>query len=441
VASRLVEVTTELGPRLGGYLWDFKLQNKSEPALQQRHADKLRQALTRLGPAWIKGGQQLSIRPDLVAPVVLKELQKLCDAVEPIPDTLAFQVIREELGLEQLEDVFQDLHLVASASLGQVYQARLKSNELVAIKVQRPGMRKSFSLDLYLLQKLGHGLDSLFTTFTKQSAYHEDLFDTFSRGSYSELDYEKEAAYQIMFKTEFAKRKCRVKVPSVYLDLTTQRVLTSEWIQGVKLADAPKDVIRKLIPVGVELFLTQLLDIGTFHADPHPGNLYVTEGMLCLLDFGLCAEVDEGSRRAMTKAIVHLLTGDFESLVSVDAKELGFLPDDLDTTELKPILAKILTAGLLESGSNLHNRRRKLMDISDELNDVFFRYPFSVPPFFALVTRGLGLLEGIALSGDPEFDIFQASLPYASRRAAKIMGAHGFNAALRRSLTQKANAS
>jgi aarF domain-containing kinase len=217
--------------------------------------------------------------------------------------------------------------------------------------------------------------------------------------------------------------------------------LTSEWIQGVKLADAPKDVICKLIPDGVELFLTQLLDIGTFHADPHPGNLYVTEGMLCLLDFGLCAEVDEGSRRAMTKAIVHLLTGDFESLVSVDAKELGFLPDDLDTTELKPILTKILTAGLLESGSNLHNRRRKLMDISEELNDVFFRYPFSVPPFFALVTRGLGLLEGIALSGDPEFDIFQASLPYASRRAAKIMGAHSFNAAMRRNLTQKANAS
>lgn len=146
-----------------------------------------------------------------------------------------------------------------------------------------------------------------------------------------------------------------------------------------------------------------------------------------MLDFGLCAEVDEKSRNSITKAIVHLLTGDFDTLVAVDAKELGFLPDDLDTESLKPILTKILTKGLLESGSNLHSRRRKLMDISNELNDVFFRYPFSVPPFFALVTRGLGLLEGIALSGDPDFDIFRASLPYARRRAAKIMGNHRWN--------------
>lgn len=209
-------------------------------------------------------------------------------------------------------------------------------------------------------------------------------------------------------------------------------------------------------------------NLGSFHADPHPGNLYVTdEGTLCLLDFGLCADVDERSRRAMTKAIVHLLTGDFHSLVSSDAKELGFLPEDLDTKELQPILTKILTGGL-ESGSNLHNRKRKLMEISNELNEVFFRYPFSVPPFFALVTRGIGLLEGmskvwyrnlllnratnhrgppfwlsfhqsgIALSANPEFDIFQASYPYARRRAIGLMGSSRLNHLLRSSTTKTA---
>jgi predicted unusual protein kinase regulating ubiquinone biosynthesis (AarF/ABC1/UbiB family) len=146
------------------------------------------------------------------------------------------------------------------------------------------------------------------------------------------------------------------------------------------------------------------------------------EGQLCLLDFGLCTEVDEAARKAMTKAIVHLLHRNWDALVHESAKELGFLPADMDTSELEPILTKILTVGLMDPGSNLYKRRRKLMEISNELNEVFFRYPFSVPPFFALVTRGLGLLEGIALSGDPDFDIFRASLPYARRRAMAIWG-------------------
>merc|ERR1711966_286708 len=99
---------------------------------------------------------------------------------------------------------------------------------------------------------------------------------------------------------------------------------------------------------------------------------------------------------------------------------LGFLPSDMDVTPLTPVLTTILKEGLVEAGSNLHDRRRNLMAISNELNEVFFQYPFSVPPFFALVTRGLGLLEGIALTGDPNFDIFRASAPYATKRAMQI---------------------
>ena len=118
------------------------------------------------------------------------------------------------------------------------------------------------------------------------------------------------------------------------------------------------------------------------------------EKTLCLLDFGLCTEVDPVARRSITHAIAHLLARDFDALVHSDAKQLGFLPHDFDTTELKPILTKVLTGGVLESGSDLRQRKRKLMEISNELNEIFFNYPFQVPPFFALVTRGLGLLEG-----------------------------------------------
>jgi aarF domain-containing kinase len=150
--------------------------------------------------------------------------------------------------------------------------------------------------------------------------------------------------------------------------------------------------------------------------------LVTEDGILCLLDFGLTATVDPQARDAMTNAIVNLLYQDFDTLISKDTKALGFLPEDFDTTELTPLLTKVLTGGVLESTSNLRQRRRKLQEISNELNEIFFRYPFQVPPFFALVTRGLGLLEGIALTGDPDFDIFRASAPFATRRAVGILG-------------------
>jgi len=474
VVSRFGTIGYELGPSLASYvygrnsellLWSSTSSADEQEMLRISQAVRFREALTNLGPAFVKIGQQVAIRPDLVPPEVLKELQKLCDSVRPVPDEIAMRVLRDELlgprvgesssgpktntktnATTSLDDLFEDLHLVASASLGQVYKARLKeSGDVVAIKVQRPGMEKAFGLDLFLLQMWGNFMDAFTDVFTNQVAFHSAFFDAFSKGSYSELDYENEARNQLHFQKELADRNCQVKVPDVYKDHSTRRVLTTEWIEGMKLADSSKETIRKLIPVGVELFLIQLLDMGSFHSDPHPGNLLVTEeGTLCLIDFGLCAEVEVGAREAMTKAIVHLLCRDFDSLIHRDTKELGFLPHDFDTEELKPILTKVLTGGLLQSGSDLKKRKRKLMEISNELNEIFFRYPFRVPGFFALVTRGLGLLEGIALVGDPDFDIFMASAPYATKRAVSILGqqATGYKyGRLGRVVTTRANGS
>jgi aarF domain-containing kinase len=398
--------------------------------LQRTHAIAWRQALTALGPAFVKAGQQVSIRPDLVSAVVLTELQQLCDAVPPVPDHVALTTLCRELQVSDLDQVFAEpLVLVAAASLGQVYKTRLKSNhQAVAVKVQRPDMLTSFSLDLYLLQLIGSAVDVFTSIFTNQPPFHTALYDSFAHGSYSELDYEHEAANQMLFRTELAARSCPVVIPNVYQ--STRTILVTEWMDGIRLSDAPVEQIRRLIPVGVELFLTQLLDLGHFHADPHVGNLLVLkDGRLCLLDFGLCTEISDADRKAMTSAIWHLLQRDFSALVHHDAKALGFLPESFDTTQLLPILTKILTVGLLngngdEQGfslSNLRHRHRKLREISQELNEVFFAYPFSVPPYFALVTRGLGILEGIALQGDPTFDIFQAAAPYARRRAMQML--------------------
>lgn len=210
-------------------------------------------------------------------PLVLKELQTLCDAVNiTISHDEALEILQNELG-DKVQHL-QELDLVASASLGQVYKAKMKdvegnskSETAVAIKIQRPGMLESFSLDLFLLHLYGNSVDTFTSTFTKQVPYHRAFFDSFSRGSYMELDYENEAKNQLLFRREMKERGLdrKVKIPNVFETYTTRRVLVTEWIDGVPLAHSPAPIIQKLIPVGVELFLTQLLDIGIFHSDPH----------------------------------------------------------------------------------------------------------------------------------------------------------------------------
>jgi aarF domain-containing kinase len=273
---RIARVVYELTPLAVLFAKDFYIvptaDAKKRQVLYHTHATRLRLALTKLGPAFVKMGQQLSIRPDVLPPVVLQELQKLCDSVEPIPDAVAFGLLETELRVRDLNDVFERLEMVAAASLGQVYKATLKRDDpkqpatLCAVKIQRPHMRRDFSLDLFVLLRIGKIIDAFTTTFTHQPPFHEALYASFAKASYAELDYEQEAANQVKFRKELASRHCPVVVPKVFHEYTTERVLTSEWIEGIKLADSDNETIRRLIPVGVELFLTQLLDIGSFHS-------------------------------------------------------------------------------------------------------------------------------------------------------------------------------
>lgn len=361
VMKRLVSIAVELGPVTCEYMIDFHFRpwlrrslslslvdaeaDNAEEVVEeeriQKHemerslSSRLRSSLTKLGPTFIKVGQQLSIRPDLISPTALYELQKLCDAVPPFDDEIAMKVLAEELASsmrkrrrdvsnlmddkEEVEhtilQVFEEMPtLIASASLGQVYKAKLRSlhnnnndeaaSKQVAIKIQRPDVLEVVTLDLFLLVSYGKFVDKLFTIITNQIPYHEMFLNTFASGAYMELNYINEADNQTFFRNELHSRfhgntntnkkhssssrllqlfqnrhrvrgrthAEKVMVPKVYNEYTTERILVSEWIDGIPLARAPPEQIRKLIPIGVELFLCQLLDIGRFHADPHPGG-------------------------------------------------------------------------------------------------------------------------------------------------------------------------
>lgn len=443
VLSRTLQILQVALPYLSKlFLWEFLIRGKiqSHEGLQKKYAILLRENLTQLGPSFIKFGQAMSIRPDLLPTSFLFELQKLCDEVPSFPTEDAIQVIEQEFG-EKVSEIFLDLNEntrpIAAASLGQVYKLRLKKgNEEVAVKVQRPDMVRFVLRDLYIMRCLARVFEKVKGLVTNQRAFDVALLDTFAAASLQELDYCSEAANQERFRQHLLpKTGWNVYIPEVFHDYTTRKVLVTEWVDGVKLASSPKEVINKLVPVGLECFLIQLLEIGFFHADPHPGNLLVTtDGRLALIDFGLCAEVPLPDTKTMTLAIVHLMQGDINGMID-DAIQLNFLPPNVNRESLYNVLKLVYDNATLAMQDEIRQaaisktkfkavatRRKKFMAVSSDLNKVFFEFPFYVPEYFALITRALIVLEGIALSGDPEFDLFASAYPYAFKRAVQLFG-------------------
>ncbi len=411
VGGRFIElVWAFLGLALGLW-WDRRRGNLERD--QKQRAIQLRETLTRLGPAYIKVGQALSTRPDLLPPVYLEELTRLQDQLPPFPNEVAYQFIEEELG-DRPEFIYAEIspQPVAAASLGQVYKGKLKTGEIVAIKVQRPDLREKIALDMYILRSLA--------AWVKQNVrrVRSDLvaiMDEFGTRIYEEMDYTQEGRNAERFEQLYGYLP-DIYVPRIYWQYTNRRVLTMEWITGTKLTDLEK--IRAqgldashLIEVGVECSLRQLLENGFFHADPHPGNLLASqEGKLVYLDFGMMSEVKPYQRYGLIEAIVHLVNRDFSGLAH-DYVKLDFLTPDTDLTPIIPALAQVFNDALGASVAELNFKR-----ITDQLSKVMYDYPFRVPAYYALIIRSLVTLEGIAINVDPNFKVLSKAYPYVAKR-------------------------
>lgn len=379
-----------------------------------RRSVQLRKLLTDLGPTFIKVGQALSTRPDLVRKDYLEELTQLQDQLPPFPSEQAFARIESELG-RPIAEIFAQIspEPVAAASLGQVYKAQLHSGEWVAVKVQRPHLREQLSLDLYLIRWastwLGPWLPlNLGSTLTA-------VVDEFGRKLFEEIDYLHEGRNCERF-AEYFRDDPDVYVPRIFWAYSSRRVLTLEWIDGIKLTDverirAANLEVKQLVRIGVVAALKQLLEYGFFHADPHPGNLFaLTDGRMAYIDFGMMDQLTEEMKEYLVDALVHLVDRDYNALID-DFIHLGFLQSDVGRQELIPALEKVLADVLTQEVVNFNFKTA-----TDQFSDLMYRYPFQVPSHFALVIRSLVTQEGVALSLYPQFRIVGVAYPYVAKR-------------------------
>ena len=410
---RLWQTLVPIGLYLLGVGFDWFTGRLKSPDRARDRAKEAADLVASLGPAFIKAGQALSTRPDIVPPLLLEELAQLQDQLPGFDSALAMACIEEDLGAPVL-DVYEQLDTepISAASLGQVHKGVLKGGQPVAVKVQRPGLREQITLDLYIVRNIAAWLNQNIGLIRSDLVA---LIDELGKRVFEEMDYFNEAANAERF-AELHAHNPRIAVPRIYHQATSRRVLTMEWIEGVKLTNL--EAVRgigvdpdDMVSVGVNCSLQQLLEHGFFHADPHPGNLLaLSDGRLAYLDFGMMSEVSRESRTGLIQAVVHLVNRSFSKL-SKDFVSLGFLAEDVNLEPIVPAFETVFGQAIEQGVS-----RMDFKAVTDDLSGVMYRFPFQVPPYYALIIRSLVTLEGIALSVDPEFKILGAAYPYFARR-------------------------
>jgi predicted unusual protein kinase regulating ubiquinone biosynthesis (AarF/ABC1/UbiB family) len=395
----------------------------SKAARLEKQAVWLSGSLISLGPTFIKIGQALGTRADLLPLAYVKELATLQDQVPAFSTAEAFARIESELG-RSLQQCYAEIDSepVASASLGQVYRARLASGEEVAVKVQRPNLEQIISFDIAILYKIVK-LTNRFFPRANENADWEGMLREFHSTIFEEMDYVKEGRNADRFRYNFRTWQV-IRVPKIHWSHTRSRVLTLEFIRGTKVTDIEQLRARRISAVKVNRllvrsYLKQLLEDGFFHADPHPGNLLVLDsGHLAFFDFGMVGRITPKLQSQMIDAFFHVVGRDVHGL-GQDIINLNFLKPGVDPETVRPVVEKLFEVYL-----NLKLGEVKFKELTYDLAEVIYEYPFRLPANFTYVMRALMTLEGIGIVTDPEFSFFETAKPYAKefmlRREGKV---------------------
>ena len=372
----------------------------------------LNESLIKLGPTFIKMGQALGTRADLLPLPYIKQLEKLQDQVPAFATSDAYARIESELG-KSLAKLYVEIDAepIAAASLGQVYRARLHTGEEVAVKVQRLGLSEVITFDTAVLYRLVKLVNRIFPR-ANENADWEGMLREFHSTVFEEMDYVREGRNADRFRQNFRTWRA-VRVPKVYWSHTSTKVLTLEFIRGTKVLDVEGLRARRISAVKVNrllvrTYLKQLLEDGFFHADPHPGNLLVMDtGHLAFFDFGMVGRITPKLQSQMIDAFFHVVGRDVHGL-GQDIINLNFLKPGVNPETIRPIVE-----GLFKHYLNLKLGEVNFKELTYDLAEVMYEYPFRLPANFTYVMRALMTLEGIGIVTDPEFSFFETAKPYA----------------------------
>ncbi|GKV12126.1 hypothetical protein SLEP1_g23317 [Rubroshorea leprosula] len=401
----------------------------------------LKENILRLGPTFIKIGQQFSTRVDILAQEYVDQLSELQDQVPPFPSETAVSIVEEELGAP-LDDIFDwfNHEPIAAASLGQVHRARLKGQEVV-VKVQRPGLKDLFDIDLKNLRVIAEYLQKVDPKSDGAKRDWVAIYDECASVLYQEIDYTKEAANAELFASNFESMDY-VKVPTVLWDYTTPQVLTMEYVPGIKInkiqaLDQLGVDRQRLGRYAVESYLEQILSHGFFHADPHPGNIAVDDvngGRLIFYDFGMMGSISSNIREGLLEAFYGIYEKDPDKVLQAMI-QMGVLVPTGDMTAVRRTALFFLNSfeerlaaqrkeretaktelgfkKSLTKEEKIQKKKERLAAIGEDLLAIAADQPFRFPATFTFVVRAFSVLDGIGKGLDPRFDITEIAKPYA----------------------------
>ncbi|HDL64117.1 MAG TPA: AarF/ABC1/UbiB kinase family protein, partial [Proteobacteria bacterium] len=375
--------------------------------------ERFRLALEELGPTFVKLGQVLSTRPDLIPLNFIEELTKLQNAVPPFPYSDVREIIKDETGKfpEEIFAVFEEKP-IAAASIGQVHRARLKDGADVVVKVQRPRIRKTIEIDLEIMLHLSGLMERHLEEL--QVIRPSLIVEEFARALEEEIDYTVELSHIERFARLF-EGDDTVHVPRVYREISTERILTMENIRGIKGADintlkAENYDLSLLAQRGADLIMKQIFVFGFFHGDPHPGNIFLLPGnVICYVDFGMTGKISRSEREDFADMLMALVHRSDKKMVEAMLKLTDYNAEP-NREKLEREMGNFLDRHLYRPLKEL-----RLEELLRQLLDLVTRNRLTIKPNFFLLIKALSQVESLGVELDPDFDIITTAKPFIEK--------------------------